>query len=86
LGRNRFEDLPIVYLTSGLGIAALLNGVLLYAGTELNNIRLGIDQDGFSPWPGFVFSMAVLIATYAAVYGLTRRHNALTRARLAAEG
>jgi len=82
LGRNRFEDMPIYYLSAGLSMAGVLNGIMLYAGTELNNIRLGIDQDGFSPWPGLVFSMLVLAATYASVYGLTRRHNALTRARI----
>jgi RsiW-degrading membrane proteinase PrsW (M82 family) len=82
LGRNRFEDMPFYYLTMGQVMAAVLNGLLLYAGSELNNIGLSIDQDGFSPWPGLVLNLAALIAAVVAIYGLLQRHNKLTRARL----
>ncbi len=82
LGRNRFEDMPVYYMSAGMTLAALLTGTLLYASAELNRIRLNLTSDGFSPWPGLVFSLAVLALTYGAVYGLLRRHNALTRARL----
>ncbi len=82
LGRNRFEDMPFHYLSMGLVLSAAINGLLLYAGTELNNIRLGVDQDGFSPWPGLVFSIVALLLTFGAIYGLLTRHNNLTKARL----
>jgi RsiW-degrading membrane proteinase PrsW (M82 family) len=81
LGRSRFEELPIYYLAAGVGLAAFINGLMLYGSTELNNTGLGIGEQGFSPWPGLVFSLLALILVYAAVFGLTRRHNALTRAR-----
>ncbi len=85
LGRNRFEDMPFYYLSTGLLIAAALNGLLLYAGSELNNVSLSLTQDGFSPWPGFAASLGILVVTYLAIYGLLRRHNSLTRARLEAQ-
>jgi RsiW-degrading membrane proteinase PrsW (M82 family) len=82
LGRNRFENLPFFYLGLGFVLAAIINGLLLYAGSELNNIRLGFDQSGFSPWPGLVVVLLVLALSFGTVYGLFRRHNALTKARL----
>jgi RsiW-degrading membrane proteinase PrsW (M82 family) len=82
IGRNRFEDFAFYYLSGGLVLAAGVNGLLLYAGSELNTIRLNLAQDGFSPWPGLVISLIILIVIYAVINGLLRRHNALTRARL----
>jgi hypothetical protein len=82
LGRNRFEDMPFYYLTSGLCMAAVLNGLLLYAGTELNNVSLSFTEDAYSPWPGMIFNVLALAISYGAIVGLLRRHNALTRAQL----
>ncbi len=82
LGRNRFEDMPVYYLSAGIALAAFLCGLTLYAGTELNNIRLNLAQDGYSPWPGLVFSIVTTMGVLAAVAGLMTRHNSLTRARL----
>jgi len=82
IGRNKFEDFAFYYLSGGLVVAAGVNGLLLYASNELNNTRLNLAQDGFSPWPGLVVSLIVTILTYAIISGLLRRHNALTRARL----
>lgn len=82
LGHNRFEDMPFYYLSLGLVLSAGVNGLMLYAGNELNNIRLGLTQDGFSPWPGLVFNFAVLLFVFGAIYGLQQRNNALIRARL----
>ncbi len=82
LGRNRFEDLPFYYMGAGVALAGAVGGLLLYAGNELDRIRLNLTSVGFSPWPGLVLSVVVLIATFAAVYGLFSRHNALTKARL----
>lgn len=82
LGVNRFEDRPFYYLTIGVALSAFLNGFLMYAGVELNNIRVNLATDGFSPWPGLVLTFGTLLATYAAVFGLLRRENSLTRARI----
>ena len=82
LGRNRFEDMPLYYLTGGVVLAAALNGLMLYAGTELNGVRLSVSNDAYSPWPGLGFSFALLVLTYSAILGLLRRHNGLTKARL----
>ena len=82
LGINRFEDMPFYYLSAGLLLSAVANGLLLYAGSELNYVGLSLTQTGFSPWPGFVASVLALVATGATIYGLLRRQNALARARL----
>ena len=82
LGRNRFEDLPFYYLTAGVALATFVNGLLLYVANELNLGPLRIASDGFAPWPGFIVNMIVLLIVYAAVFGLLKRHNSLTRARI----
>lgn len=82
LGRSRFEDMPFYYMPAGVALSIGLNAFVLYAGTSLNNIRLRLDTDGFSPWPGLVASMLVMIVSFAAIYGLMQRHNALTRSRI----
>ena len=74
--------MPLYYLTSGIALGAFLCGLTIYAGTELNNTRFNLAQDGYSPWPGLVLSIVVSIAVVAAVAGLMTRHNNLTRARL----
>lgn len=85
LGRNRFEDMPFYYLTAGVVLSIGLNGLLMYTASELNITRLRITADAFAPWPGFIVNMIVLALVYAAVFGLVRRHNHLTRARLGLE-
>ncbi|HOA23838.1 MAG TPA: hypothetical protein PK801_06910 [Aggregatilineales bacterium] len=82
LGRNRFEDMPFYFMSAGVALAGFLNGFLFYAGTELNNIAVNLTSDGFSPWPGLLFNLAFLVLTFAAVYGLLRRHNKLTKLHL----
>jgi RsiW-degrading membrane proteinase PrsW (M82 family) len=75
LGRNRFADLPAWYLPSGVGLAALVDGFMLYASAELNNTRLGLTRDAFSPWPGAIFSMLGGLIAFSAIYGIQRRVN-----------
>jgi RsiW-degrading membrane proteinase PrsW (M82 family) len=75
LGRNRFADLPAWYLPSGVGLAALVDGFMLYASAELNNTRLGLTRDAFSPWPGAIFSMLAGLIAFSAIYGIQRRIN-----------
>ncbi len=82
LGHNRFENLPFYYLPAGVTAAGVLNGALLYAGSELNSTRLDLTASGFSPWPGVVISLLTLAGVFGAVYGLLKRYNALTEARL----
>jgi hypothetical protein len=82
MGRNRFENMTFTYLGLGFGLAAFLTGFLRFAGIGLNNTRLGFDTSGFSPWPGIIVTTITLIFTIAAIYGLLKRHNALTIARL----
>jgi hypothetical protein len=82
LGRNRFEDMPVYYLSAGVILAAAVNGFLLYASSALDSVSLGLTESGFSPWPGIALNIAVLALAYSSVYGLTQRQNALTKARL----
>lgn len=82
LGQNRFEDMPFYFMSAGVALAGFLNGLLFYAATELNNIAVNLSSDGFSPWPGLLLTLAALVFTFAAVYGMLRRQNTLTKVRL----
>lgn len=82
LGRNRFENLRIYYLSVGVGMAALVIGTLFYAANELNSTQLNLTQDAFSPWPGGFLSLGALVLTFSLSYELLRRHNELARGRL----
>jgi RsiW-degrading membrane proteinase PrsW (M82 family) len=75
MGRNRFADLPGWYLPSGVGAAALIDGFLLYASAELNNTRLGLTRDAFSPLPGAIVGTLAGLIAFASVYGIQRRIN-----------
>jgi hypothetical protein len=86
LARARFEDMPFYFLPAGMALAIGLNGALLYAGTALNSTALNLRSDGYSPWPGLVVSMVVLIAVTGAAAGLLRRDNMLVQARLEQTG
>jgi len=82
LGRNRFEVMPFYFLPVGLALSAGVNGLLLFTTKEVNAIRIGLDQDGYSPWPGVVIALLVLALVLFAVFGIVRRENTLTRTRL----
>jgi len=82
VGQNRFQDMPPFYLSLGVAVSAVINGLLLFASTELDNSSLGITQSGFSPWPGIVASMLALAGAFALISGLMRRQNSIIQARL----
>jgi hypothetical protein len=82
VGQNRFQDMPPYYLSLGVAVCAAINGLLLFASTELDNTSLGITQSGFSPWPGIVVSMLALAGAFALISGLMRRQNSIIQARL----
>ena len=82
LGRHRFENLAPWYLPSGLVLAALIDGTFVYARAEINRTILGAARDAFSPWPGLALSFIIGALTFAAIYGLLRRTNTLTLARM----
>ncbi len=82
LGRNRFEDMPFFFLAAGLAISAFLSGLILYGVPSLNSVALSFERNAFSPWPGFMLGIVAVILTTAALIGILRRNNALTRGRL----
>lgn len=82
VGHNRFEDMPPYFLAIGVSSSAILGGLMLYAGSELNNTGLGITQTGFSPWPGLVVGMLALAVIFATVRGLMQQQNDLLQAKL----
>jgi RsiW-degrading membrane proteinase PrsW (M82 family) len=82
LGKNRFEVMPFYFLPVGQVTIIGLIGLMSYIGIELNSIRLGLTQDGFSPWGGLIVNLLLLVLTITAAYGIIQRENALTQARL----
>lgn len=84
LGRHRLESLPFWTLPAGLMLAAVIDGILVYSRAEINRTSLGLTRDAFSPWPGLLFSFILAGISFAAIYGLLRRINALTQAQMQA--
>ena len=82
LGIHRFESTSIIFLPAGIATSAFLDGLFLYARSEVNRIGLGATSDAFSPWPGFIASLFISSVLFFAVYGLLQRANAQTAIRM----
>lgn len=80
LGRAKFEDEPVWWLPSGVGLAALLNGLFTYLRGELTTTGLNLAGGGFNPWPGLILAAAVAGLTFGILFYLIRRANRLTLA------
>jgi RsiW-degrading membrane proteinase PrsW (M82 family) len=78
LGRAKFEDEPVWWLPSGVGLAALLNGLFIFVRGEITTTSLGLTGGGFNPWPGLILAAVVAGATFGALFYLIRRANRLT--------
>lgn len=70
IGQARFEKTPGYYLPLGLGIAALLNGVLFFL---LENGGASLGQG--KPWGELILAAIVSLLMLAAVFWLVQRAN-----------
>jgi RsiW-degrading membrane proteinase PrsW (M82 family) len=70
IGQARFEKTPGYYLPLGLGIAALLNGVLFFL---LENGGTSLGQG--KPWGELILAAIVSLLMLAAVFWLVQRAN-----------
>jgi len=86
LGRAKFEDEPVWWLSSGLTLAAVLNGLFTYLRGELTTTSLSLAGGGFNPWPGLILAAAVAGTTFGLLFFLIRRANRLTLAGADAKG
>jgi RsiW-degrading membrane proteinase PrsW (M82 family) len=50
LGRYRHENMPFWYLPSGLLLAVLIDGTMIYSRVEINRTALSLTRDSYSPW------------------------------------
>jgi RsiW-degrading membrane proteinase PrsW (M82 family) len=80
LGRAKFEEEPVWWLSSGVALAAVLNGLFTALRGELTTTALGLTGGGFNPWPGLVLATLVAGATFGVLFYLIRRANRLTLA------
>ncbi len=80
LGRAKFEDEPVWWLSSGLALASILNGLFTYLRGELTTTGLNLAGGGFNPWPGLILAAIVALTTFGALFYLIRRVNRLTLA------
>jgi RsiW-degrading membrane proteinase PrsW (M82 family) len=75
IGQARFERVPIYYLPAGLGLAALLNGLLFFLLERTPATAL----QGQKPWLDLVLAALVAIFALALVFWLMARANEETR-------
>jgi RsiW-degrading membrane proteinase PrsW (M82 family) len=75
IGQARFERVPVYYLPAGLGLAALLNGLLFFL---LERTPATVLQ-GQKPWLDLVLAALVAIGALALVFWLIARANEETR-------
>jgi RsiW-degrading membrane proteinase PrsW (M82 family) len=73
LGRAKFEVEPVWWQASGLALAAVLNGLFTWVRSTITQVGLDVN-----PWWGFLLAGAVAGATFAALWYLMRRANAIT--------
>lgn len=75
LGRAKFEEEPAWWLSLGVTIAAVLNGLFTYVRGEIVTVGLS-----YRPVNGLVLATVVALVTFAVLYYLMRRANRLTLA------
>lgn len=75
IGQARFERVPVYYLPAGLGLAALLNGLLFFLLERTPATAL----QGQKPWLDLVLAALVAIGALALVFWLMARANEETR-------
>ncbi len=81
LGRAKFEIEPVWWQTLGVVIAATLNGLFTWARGEITQAGIKVN-----PLPGLILATVVAVATFALLWYLMRRANALTLAGTDAAG
>jgi hypothetical protein len=81
-GTFRFEQMPVYFLPLGLSVCAILHGILLYIGTQLNIVSLSLADSGFSPWPGYIVSVLALAAGIFVAFTFLRQQSLLIRGRI----
>lgn len=73
LGRAKFEVEPVWWQTLGVLIAATLNGLFTWARGEITQVGVKVN-----PLPGLILATVLAVATFAFLWYLMRRANAIT--------
>jgi len=75
LAQDRFEGKPLWWMLSGLGLAAVLNGLFIFV-RDLAIVR-GLQ---FNPWNALILATIIALIILAALFWLMRRANEATLA------
>ena len=73
LGRCKFEDEPLWWMTVGLILAAFLDGLFTYLRGEITTTSVGLSGGGYNPWPGLILATVVAVVTFTVLFLLIRR-------------
>jgi RsiW-degrading membrane proteinase PrsW (M82 family) len=73
LGRSRFDDEPVWWLPAGPALAAVLNGLFVYALGEVSATGITLQGSVYNPWPGLILGTAVAAVTFLVLFLLIRR-------------
>ncbi len=80
LGRAKFEEEPVWWLSAGLVLVATLNGLFTVAWDAVVRSGSVLSGQTVNPWLGLVLAVLVAGATFGALIVLMRRANRLTLA------
>lgn len=80
LGRAKFEQEPVWWLSAGLILAAVLNGVFNVVLGQLVRSGSVLGGQTINPWAGLALATVLAVATLAVLLSLMRRASRLTLA------
>ncbi|MBN1582642.1 MAG: PrsW family intramembrane metalloprotease [Anaerolineae bacterium] len=80
LGRAKFQVEPVWWQSLGVVIAAVLNGLFVWARGEITQVGLNVN-----PWLGLLLATVVAVATFATLWALMRKANQITLLGIDAE-
>ncbi len=75
LAQDKFEGKPVWWMPCGLALAAVLNGLFIFA-RDLASVR-GLQ---FNPWNGLILATVIALVILAVLFWLMRRANRATLA------
>src|SRR5205814_9037650 len=73
LGRAKFEGMGPLWLSAGLTLAAVLNGVVTYVLGQVTSVGVTLRHPASNEWAGLVVAVIVAGVTFVVLFALIRR-------------
>jgi hypothetical protein len=77
LGRDKFDPKRVWWMSAGLGIAAVLDGLFSWLSGEIGRSAIKLEgatqTAGYSPWPSLLLAAALAAILLGGIFALIRR-------------